>query len=494
MNKKIKLFLLVSLFLFSGRWSQAAIDDRLAGRILLQVQSKGEAWYVNPLDGNRYFLGRPADALNLMKVFGLGVRGTDFIVWKDKAPSRLAGRIVINIDNLGNAYYIHPTTLKLYSLGRPQDAFNVIRSLGLGISNADLAKINIGVNSAPAGSSNIKTQITAGDFNWQYKNKSYSLKLNLNNETYLKYKNSQHYFESQGKAPANWKDIYYAMFLTIKPEDKFVADLAAQLKAQADANGLSGDELVELTMGFVQSIPYDYNKANDKNSLVNYPYETLYKKSGICSDKAILAGVLLKEFGYGTALLVYPDINHATVGIQCPDKYAVSGTNYCYAETTDFFPIGFIPQNFKDNGIAVKQTEAADSGQFAKTFSTSVLGKLEIYQTKTGKSYQGMAGLYQKIEKLKGLEELFKTGKTEINALKATVDSRLEKVNALAGRMEVFEAAKNYASYNSLLPEYNEAVRQYNDAVGNYRIKIDNYNNAVAIYDGVIKDLYVASK
>ena len=38
----------------------AAIDaqlvNRLKGRILLQVESVGEAWYVNPIDGKRYYL------------------------------------------------------------------------------------------------------------------------------------------------------------------------------------------------------------------------------------------------------------------------------------------------------------------------------------------------------------------------------------------------------------------------------------------------------
>ena len=46
------------------------IDNNFAngqkGRILLQVENNGEAWYVNPDDSKRYFLGRPADALKLL--------------------------------------------------------------------------------------------------------------------------------------------------------------------------------------------------------------------------------------------------------------------------------------------------------------------------------------------------------------------------------------------------------------------------------------------
>jgi hypothetical protein len=48
------------------------------GKIVLQVEGKGEAWYVNPKDGKRYFLGRPADAYNVMRNLGLGITDKDF--------------------------------------------------------------------------------------------------------------------------------------------------------------------------------------------------------------------------------------------------------------------------------------------------------------------------------------------------------------------------------------------------------------------------------
>lgn len=37
------------------------------GRILLQVEGHGEAWYVSPSDGKRYLLGNPADAFRVMR-------------------------------------------------------------------------------------------------------------------------------------------------------------------------------------------------------------------------------------------------------------------------------------------------------------------------------------------------------------------------------------------------------------------------------------------
>lgn len=55
-----------------------SFTDAQKGRILLQVEKNGEAWYVNPADGKRYFLGRPRDAYSAMRNLGLGISNNDF--------------------------------------------------------------------------------------------------------------------------------------------------------------------------------------------------------------------------------------------------------------------------------------------------------------------------------------------------------------------------------------------------------------------------------
>jgi uncharacterized protein YkwD len=47
------------------------------GRIFLQVEEDGQAWYVYPEDSRRYYLGRPRDAWELMRSLGLGVANAD---------------------------------------------------------------------------------------------------------------------------------------------------------------------------------------------------------------------------------------------------------------------------------------------------------------------------------------------------------------------------------------------------------------------------------
>jgi hypothetical protein len=61
---------------------------------------------------------------------------------------------------------------------------------------------------------------------------------------------------------------------------------------------------------------------------------------------------LLKEIGYGTALLLYDQVNHMAAGIQCPletASYVSGNTGYCYIETTAPTRIGFKPELI--NGI-----------------------------------------------------------------------------------------------------------------------------------------------
>ena len=57
--------------------------------------------------------------------------------------SQTEGYIVLDVEQNGEAWYVDPVTATRYSLGRPDDAYEVMRSVGLGITNTDLAKIPV---------------------------------------------------------------------------------------------------------------------------------------------------------------------------------------------------------------------------------------------------------------------------------------------------------------------------------------------------------------
>ena len=79
--RKQFIILLILIFIFGlapvDFSSAQGLVYRLKGKILLQVESKGEAWYINPDNLNRYYLGRPADAFRIMRELGLGITNSD---------------------------------------------------------------------------------------------------------------------------------------------------------------------------------------------------------------------------------------------------------------------------------------------------------------------------------------------------------------------------------------------------------------------------------
>ena len=139
-------------FYFNITQSKAStLANRLSGRILLSVEENGEAWYLSPVDSRRYYLGRPEDAFSIMRELGLGITELDFqkiaqagmkIDGDLELSRKLAGRILLQVEKNGEAWYLNPVDLKKYYLGRPEDAFSIMRKLGLGISQANLALIH----------------------------------------------------------------------------------------------------------------------------------------------------------------------------------------------------------------------------------------------------------------------------------------------------------------------------------------------------------------
>ena len=145
-NIKVFIFLLITFLLFPISYINADnLSSKLTGKILLQVEQNGEAWYINPADEKRYYMGRPTDAFSLMRELGLGITHNELTQYlNSKFPTRLSGKIMLDVEENGEAYYIYPNDLKGYFLGRPADAFQIMRNLGLGITDSNLELISSG--------------------------------------------------------------------------------------------------------------------------------------------------------------------------------------------------------------------------------------------------------------------------------------------------------------------------------------------------------------
>jgi len=157
--KKVILFIVLGLLL-APLSVFASLASDLSGMILLQVEENGEAWYVYPENLEKYYLGRPADAFNIMRELGLGIAHETLVPYlAGTFPSNLSGMIMLDVESHGEAYYVYPNDLRGYYLGRPKDAFDVMRQLGLGISNVNLDQINIAESSTLPERELLKQQI-----------------------------------------------------------------------------------------------------------------------------------------------------------------------------------------------------------------------------------------------------------------------------------------------------------------------------------------------
>jgi len=122
-----------------------ALTNRLKGRILLQTESHGEAWYVNPKTGKRYYMANGVEAFKAMRNFGVGITNKNLEAIKKSTviAKKYSGTIFLQTESHGEAFYIDFNGNHHY-LKDGLAAYNIMRSLGLGISNNNLEKIELG--------------------------------------------------------------------------------------------------------------------------------------------------------------------------------------------------------------------------------------------------------------------------------------------------------------------------------------------------------------
>ena len=121
---------------------------QFGGRIVIDVESHGEAWYVSPDTLERTYLGRPEEALYRLtrQAVRVDYRNIERIARDgeesaDPAYAReMAGRVLVPGDLIGAAWYVHPVLLVRMRLGTPEDAWEVMRA-GLPVSARDLRSV-----------------------------------------------------------------------------------------------------------------------------------------------------------------------------------------------------------------------------------------------------------------------------------------------------------------------------------------------------------------
>lgn len=119
-----------------------SFSKKQIGKILLQVEENGEAYYINPKDNKRYYMSNGNEAYRIMRYLGVGITNDDFN--KVKANKIFAkqhgGKIFLQVEAHGEAFYIDFDGNAHY-LKDGNVAYAIMRDLGLGITNNDLSKI-----------------------------------------------------------------------------------------------------------------------------------------------------------------------------------------------------------------------------------------------------------------------------------------------------------------------------------------------------------------
>lgn len=78
-------FIILGVFFLPRQTQAASIAERVSGKIVLDVFNNGEAWYVYPGNQDRFYLGRPDDSFDIMRFLGLGITDANL----DKIPTNL---------------------------------------------------------------------------------------------------------------------------------------------------------------------------------------------------------------------------------------------------------------------------------------------------------------------------------------------------------------------------------------------------------------------
>ncbi len=142
--KKITIGLLAGISLILPVFVLAApsVAQKLKGRILLQVESRGEAYYVNPATAERYYMENGDAAYNVMRNLGVGINNANLEKIKNNKALALKqkGKIFLKVESHGEAYYVDFSG-NLHYLKDGSEAYNIMRTLGLGITTRDLEQI-----------------------------------------------------------------------------------------------------------------------------------------------------------------------------------------------------------------------------------------------------------------------------------------------------------------------------------------------------------------
>lgn len=355
--------------------------------------------------------------------------------------------------------------------------------------------------------------------NCNYSNKKLSIDVKVAS-------NKNNFYHYMATKDTSFNKGEFTKFVYSNSNDQTIKKLAEEIKELGKSNNLNADQIVELATCFVQNIPYDDVKANlvlrnqsvSSNDIAQYPYETLFKNSGICTDKTYLGSALLKEMGYGTALLVFIDAQHMALGIKAPTGYTDFQSKYAYMEMTNpGFAPGEVPSDINDSdgkaAVSINSLNEISASADPSTLNIDVQKSITdikyVLDVNDGQSYQ-------RIVPVRNLEKKITSGLTTLASKRTTLNSAYQIMTQRDGaqqnaysyylslpstKLDCGYKYNYYYSYlysssysspytyrcdtvtnsqkNSAYTSYTYALSSYNSQVGYYNKLVDDFNSSL---------------
>jgi len=290
--------------------------------------------------------------------------------------------------------------------------------------------------------------------------KTYSISPYVTKTVFKSYDKEPRVFTYTGDLPPDWESQYYDMYLNHAEDKKLMNNILEQIRNLEPT--WKGDDLVELIVAYVQGgLVYDWKQLYAIDQNLNYPYETVYKGKGVCSDKSILLAGLLDKLGYKFVLLQFPRANHLAVGIKVPEGYGQFGTEYCFIETTNYARIGIIPEEYHEGVQLDPNPRVIPLGSGTREFSKIAAYKKEEEQIRNtyGEDY-----LFASAEQKRMLEELheldIKKKKAERTVRKMGCEGNLSEAKYNKCQKAIEKVNKYVDAYNELVNKYNKSLKK----------------------------------
>jgi len=142
-------FLLMPHIVFAATAKKELTPAQMIGRILIQTESYGRAWYADPITNQRFYIRNGAEAFNFFKTRAQGISNSDIKkipsargqATNKKLVSQFRGEILLQVENKGLMWWVNPVDGIRYPIKDSVTAYELMKKFGTPVKNTELKKI-----------------------------------------------------------------------------------------------------------------------------------------------------------------------------------------------------------------------------------------------------------------------------------------------------------------------------------------------------------------